>query len=146
MQGFDVADQKFGDDVTNIMPFLSKEGDDQIISGWSFEKLYESWSEKHAKACYVEYESRDFEGDKTLGHDKEYRYTGVVYICEGTSIYKYLKAIVNQAVYYDPAHEIKTNKSPSVRPQWRISVTKKGFKTILEQLYSRVEVIELVHL
>ena len=144
MHGFDSVDQKFGDDVTSIMPFLSKKGDEQMISGWSFEKLYESWSKKHEKACYVEYESRNFEGDETLGHDKEYRYTGTVYVCEGTSIYKYLKAIINQAVYYDPAHEIKADNSQSVRPQWRIAVTKKGFKLVLEQLYSRVEVIELV--
>ena len=144
MLGFDSTSQKFADDVTSIMPFLAKENDDRIISGWSFEKLYASWTEKHAKACYVEYESRDFEGDKTLGHDKEYRYTGTVYICEGTSIYKYLKAIANQAVYYDPAHDIKIDKSPSVRPQWRIAVTRKGFRLALEQLYSRVKMVELI--
>lgn len=140
IHGFDEVLNTFNEDVSEIMPYIAAARGDDAISGWSFQKLYESWSEKHAKACYVEYESRDHkgEGDKS---DKEYRYTGNIYLCEGTSIYRYLRAIVGQSVYYDPAHEIKPNKSPSVRPQWRISATKKNFKNVLDQLYGRVELI-----
>ena len=142
IQGFDEALNAFSEDVSKIMPYLAEARGEDAISGWSFQKLYESWSEKHAKACYVEYESRDYQGEGDA-YDKEYRYTGNIYLCEGTSIYRYLKAIVGQSVYYDPAHEIKPNKSPSVRPQWRISATKKNFKNVLDELYGRVELVRL---
>lgn len=142
VKGFDEVQNLFCDDVSEIMPYIAEERRAEAISGWSFQKLYESWSEKHAKACYVEYESRNYQGESEE-HDREYRYTGNIYLCEGTSIYKYLKAIVGQSVYYDPAHEIKPNNSASVRPQWRISATKKGLRAVLEELYGRVELITL---
>lgn len=142
MSGYDPVVDKFQDDLSEIMPFLRSKDDCTIVSGWSFEKLLKSWSEKHSKACYVEYESRPYQGSDS-DHDKEYKYTGRVYVCEGTNIFRYLRGIVSTSVYYDPAHEIGELKGASVRPQWRVSVTNKHFKSALEELYFQVTVHDL---
>jgi hypothetical protein len=109
---------------------------DQLVSGWSFNKLLAGWKTKHSSACYVEYEKRSYSG-KTKDHDAEYLYTGRTLICEGTSIWNYLKAIAGQTVFYDPAHEILEDGKTKQRPQWRISVNKE-FKGSLDSLYNRV--------
>ena len=141
MSGYDSESDKFKDNVSEIIPFLRSKSDGAMVSGWSFEKLLRSWNEKHSKACYVEYESRPYQGNDS-NHDKEYRYTGRIYLCEGTNIFRYLRGIVQTSVYYDPAHEIKEQGGSSVRPQWRISVSNKHFKSALEQLYFQVTVHE----
>lgn len=115
---------------------LIEQGSGQLVSGWSFNKLLDGWKSKHSSACYVEYEKRPYSGTKP-GHDAEYRFTGRLMVCEGTSIWDYLKAIVAQTVYYDPAHEILPTGKTKQRPQWRISVTKK-FQEKLDTLYDQV--------
>jgi len=105
-----------------------------LVSGWSFDKLMNSWSKKHVSACYVEYTKRPY---NTGGHDAEYMYTGRVIFCEGTTIFHYLQGIVQQIVYYDPAHEVSADGTSHVRPQWRMSVNK-HFSNSLSPLYNSV--------
>lgn len=112
-----------------------------LLSGWSFEKLLKSWTEKHSQACYVEYEKRRHRGSDA--HDYEYKYTGKVFFCSGTDIWKYYRGIAKDKVIYDPGHEILDKDSrPTVRPQWRVSVNKK-FEDTLKILYDRVVVESL---
>ncbi len=112
-----------------------------LLSGWSFQKFLDSWSKKHASACYVEYESRPYSGSDGQ-HDKEYRYSGRVYFCTGTTIFLYLFAIASTTVYYDPAHEIDQHGESHQRPQWRISVTRK-LEGKLNDLYHQVKSVNL---
>ena len=142
MAGYDLVGDKFQDDLSKIMPLLRSRHDDVLVSGWSFEKLLKSWNEKHSKACYVEYESRPYEGTDSK-HDKEYRYTGRIYLCEGTNIFRYLRGIISTSVYYDPAHEFGERKGEKCRPQWRISVTKQKFESVLQELYFKVSTREI---
>lgn len=137
MFGYDPACDQFEDDVSEISPFLRSKDGDVIVAGWSFEKLLKSWNEKHSKACYVEYESRPYQGSDSK-HDKEYRYTGRIYLCEGTNIFRYLRAIISTSVFYDPAHELGEQRGSSVRPQWRVAVSDKRFEAALQELYSKV--------
>lgn len=139
MFGYDPAYDQFEDDVSEISPFLRSKDGNVIVAGWSFEKLLKSWNEKHSKACYVEYESRPYQGSEAE-HDKEYWYTGRIYLCEGTNIFRYLRAIVSTSVFYDPAHEFGEKKGSSVRPQWRVTVSDKRLKAALEELYFNVTV------
>ena len=113
-----------------------------LVSGWSLTKLLTSWNAKHASACYVEYEKRKYSG-KDAGHDFEYRYTGKVFICEGTDIWAFLRGISEQVIYYDPGHDITVSGKSNQRPQWRMSV-RKTFEKDLSVLYDNVTVIQLV--
>ena len=115
---------------------LINPGTSQVVSGWSFDKLLTGWNGKHASACYVEYEKRAYSGSRTE-HDAEYRYTGRIFVCEGTNIWNYLRAIVAKTVYYDPAHEILPTGKTKQRPQWRLSVNQ-GFSNTLSTLYDKV--------
>ena len=49
-----------------------------LVSGWSMDKLLSSWNEKHAAACYVEYEKREYTGTNPA-YKFEYRYTCLLY-------------------------------------------------------------------
>jgi hypothetical protein len=113
-----------------------------VASGWSFQKLLDGWQEKHASACYVEYEKRPYTGCGNQ-HDHEYRFTGRLMVCEGTSIWNFIKGIAARNVYYDPGHEIRADGASKQRPQWRISVTKK-FHSNLQSLYDEVEELRVV--
>ena len=87
-------------------------------------------------ACYVQYDSRSSQSGPD--HDKEYCYSGKIFICQGTTIFRFLRAIELNNVYYDPAHEITASGRSKVRPQWRISHTKSKFVKTLESLYDSV--------
>ena len=133
--GFDPTSKEFSDAVDSIIVCLINENIEEIISGWTFQKLLDGWSKKHMAACYVEYEKRSDSGD---GHGDEYRFTGRILICEQTTIFRYLNAIAENYIYYDPGHEITATGKPWVRPQWRIGVTKKIAQS-LGSLYERVQ-------
>jgi len=135
IEGFDQDSKEFSNALDSIIVCLINDSIDEIISGWTFQKLLDGWSKKHMSACYVEYEKRPY---SAAGHDAEYRFTGKVFICEGTTIFNYLKAIANNFIYYDPGHEIKADGTPKVRPQWRISVTKK-IRQSFNTLYKSVQ-------
>ncbi len=134
LDGYDSASTSF--DVSGEICVTLHDADSGVlVSGWTLDKLLSSWNKKHSQACYVEYEKRPYQGT-SVGHDAEYRFTGRVLVCEGTSVWEYLTSIAGKTVYYDPAHEIKAEK-PHVRPQWRISVNKK-LRMSLEALYDAV--------
>lgn len=117
-------------------------GEGLVAAGWSFQKLLDGWQEKHASACYVEYEKRPYSGHGNE-HDHEYRFTGRFMVCEGTSIWNFIKGIADRNVYYDPGHEIRADGVTKQRPQWRISVTRK-FHSSLKSLYDQVEELRVV--
>lgn len=142
MAGYDHVAKEFSENLSEVYPYL-RSPSGELVSGWSFEKLMDAWSNKHAKACYVEYEKRD-------GVGGQYLYPGTVYICEGTNIFKYLRAIINTTVNYDPAYDLfpvghsrHPKGKPSVRPQWRMASTKSKFKERLSDLYEEVDLLHL---
>ena len=120
----------------NIVVGLYQKNDPKLISGWSFQKLLDSWSEKHSSACYVEYIVRPYKGNDKK-HDNEYKYTGKIYFAIGTQIYFYLDAIKNDIVFYDPGHSMSPSGKTKQRPQWRIGVIKELEKR-LGHLYNEV--------
>ena len=135
--GYEASDMMSAVNQESIIVGLMDRG--SLISGWSFQKLLNSWCQKHASACYVEYQKRPYSG-QDKDHDYEYFYTGKVIIGKGTTIFNYLNSITSGTVYYDPAHEIKFMKN-HVRPQWRISVTKQ-LPSQLTSLYNNVYAID----
>lgn len=142
VQGYDSNSGQFDTSKEDAVFIRLDDCDDNfLLSGWSLEKMLNSWNDKHASACYVEYEKRKYSGDDKV-HDNEYRYTARVFICEGTDIWLYLAGIAKNIIYYDPGHDITKTGKTNQRPQWRISVTKK-LEATLSELYDTVTLEEL---
>ena len=108
---------------------LVQVSDGRVLAGWSLGHLSASWLKKHDSAYYVEYE-------KDAEHNLV-RYLGY-YRCRHTSPERLLNAIQQGLVVYDPAHTIKNGKL-KVRPQWRISSSRKTMEATLRRLYRSVD-------
>ena len=68
--------------------------------GFPIRQLIDHWSTKHSLAAYVPYVARDFEG-------VQYRYASNVRLGTGTDGIRFLRAVVDGRVYYDPAPKIE---------------------------------------
>ena len=141
LKGYLKKEDKF-DAVENINLVLNKLTNLTEISKWSFNKFFHSWEAKHANAIYIKNE-RDSKNNK-------YKYSNIVYVCHGTSIWRMLKALIDKKIYYDPGHEVYIKghtKYPDgkvwQRPQWRMSASNKNFVSNLEVLYGSVEIVDL---
>lgn len=89
----------------------------EIISGWSLQKLLQSWTKKHAFACYVPSIQIKAPGGGYL-----VRFKPDVFICHGTTVFRFLAAMKKGIVYFDPAHTIRNDTGEmKVRPQFRVS-------------------------
>jgi len=131
--GYDPATDRFSAAPEDVRVELRHHETGRLVSGWSLEKLANSWNSKHAAAVYVRAEARAApQGD-------EYRFLQPWLMCEGTDIWRLLRAISVGRVYYDPAHTIYADGSAKVRPQWRVGTSK--FEENLRELYARVEAV-----
>ncbi|MCH9695186.1 MAG: hypothetical protein K0U72_11820 [Gammaproteobacteria bacterium] len=139
VDGYDAAAGSFSADTNDIQVSIRKVETGEVISGWSFKKLADSWNKKHSSAAYVARERRPHEGDD--GHDHDYRFLADVFICEGTDIWRLLRTIHSGEVYFDPAHTIYASGEAKVRPQWRINTSR--LAECLSHLYREVQLVTL---
>ena len=123
IKGYEPNTRTFAGEEEPIFVSIEDVDTNTLLSGWSIDKLLNSWNKKHAAACYVEYEKRKYEGVDPR-YKWEYRYTGKVILGEGTDIWKYLQCICDRLVFYDPAHDITVNGKSNQRPQWRLQSRK----------------------
>jgi hypothetical protein len=102
---------------------------------WHFAGLIAHWNRKHAKAAYVPYMTR------VLPH-QQYSYGVLVRLGEDTDFLRFLKALANGKVYYDPGIKLEAASTarPSVkrRSQFRIRSQHLG------DLYARFEGCKIV--
>ncbi|MGO1118891.1 MvaI/BcnI family restriction endonuclease [Rhodovibrionaceae bacterium A322] len=132
VSGFDPASKEFSDNPDEIFVGISDPDTGSLIGGWSLEKLANSWNTKHALAAYM---SAGFREDPAGGGD-QYCFSAPWFMCEGTDVWRLLRAIASGLVYYDPAHTIYADGSAKVRPQWRIGTSR--LEAALRELYARV--------
>jgi len=123
--GYDQQTNAFCSDLSQINILFTKRGSSAHLMGWSFEQLLEKWKHKHAHAAYVrcKYEK----------NTNRYRFHETVYLCHGTDIWNFLRAVIAGVVYYDPGHSLADGKTKT-RHQWRTSITPSN----LNQLYESV--------
>ena len=139
VNGYDEVTDNLDEDTNNINVEIFNNNFAEVAAGWSFNKLFESWNNKHQLACYVPYEKRRYEGEE---HDYEYNYSNKILICEGTNILRLIRAIHLGNVYYDPAHNIDAEGIAKARPQWRAALTH-NYRYI-ENLYNSIEEIPII--
>ena len=104
---------------------LTTVSDQKVLARWSAAHIGDSWLKKHDSAFYLQY-TRDRERNLV-------RYLGF-FRCRRTSPERLFNAIDVGTVFYDPAHTLKVN-SLKVRPQWRISSSRKSMPETLRALY-----------
>ena len=139
VDGYNPESDTFDSDTAAIQVSLRRIDSDELVAAWSFSKLANSWNKKHASAVYVKRDKRPHPGDDT--HDYDYLYLSDVFVCEGTNIWRLLRAIHSGMVYYDPAHTIYADNAAKVRPQWRINTAR--LEESLKQLYREVRIVSL---
>lgn len=107
----------------------------QEAATWHFAQLIQHWNKKHAKAAYVPYMSR-------TALRQEYSYGDRVRLGEDTNFLRFLKAMGDRKVYYDPGIKVENASTPypniKRRSQFRIRSVE------LNALYERFQTIRLV--
>jgi hypothetical protein len=117
--GYDTA-TGFAGPEADVSVALIDQSTGIAAASWSYPRLFESWSRKHARAVYVSAKKRPAD---SAPHDAVYHFADTVWICEGTSSRHLLDAIMSGSVVYDPGDTSKSGKTgkPKARPQWRLT-------------------------
>lgn len=135
LDGYNPDTGEFSDRPEEICVAIKDPVTGSLIAGWSLEKLANSWNTKHALAAYV---PAAFRKDP-LANGDQYAFNAPWFMCEGTDVWRLIRAIASGLVYYDPAHTIYADGTAKVRPQWRIGTAK--LEAALRELYARVSVV-----
>jgi hypothetical protein len=119
LDGFDAEDEKILN-VNGGINLIDSKG--CVAASWSFTGLMNHWGRKHANAAYVRYEKH-----KIIPHNV--RFLSPIQMGVGTSFTKFLGAMHDGSVIYDPAPKIEAPNSKGVtkvhpRSQFRTSVKK----------------------
>lgn len=129
LNGYDADNDKITDLGGGIV-LIDKSG--EVAAEWTFAKVMEHWTKKHAQAAYVPSLYRE--------PPPQYSYGPRILLCEQTDFLLLLRALAAGRVYYDPAIKLITgaeqidNKS---RSQFRVKHTQ------LTDLYHRNEVVDI---
>ncbi|AZK60938.1 MvaI/BcnI family restriction endonuclease [Pectobacterium versatile] len=105
-----------------------------LVAGWSFEKLLNHWKRKHAKTCFVSYQSQDSDSERY------YYYGPSITLATGAELERFFSALATSTIYYDPGINIKYsdgNTTVKKRNQFRIK-----WKDI-DGIYKNVEEVDL---
>jgi hypothetical protein len=130
IRGFDLEKGKIGD-VSGGLEL--RDGAGNVTAAWSFSALMQHWGRKHGSAAYVKYEKRE-----TL--PPHYRYLTPALLGEGTDFIRYLSAIGNGRVVYDPGCKLSATDGRTrvkARSQFRVVIRNLG------DLYHRFETVSL---
>lgn len=100
LQGYDLTTARITDSSGGI---CLVDPQDRTAALWKFDGLLAHWRKKHALAVYVPSESRE-------APQRQYRFGASVRLGTGTSFERFLSAIVDGAVYLDPA--VKAEQYP----------------------------------
>ena len=129
LAGFDMATRKITDANGNIALVSDT---DEVAASWSFQKILEHWSHKHAKAVYVP--------SKRLTEPKwQYAYGHQVRLAQRTDSLRLLRALAAGAMYYDPA--IKLENASTAKPKHKKRSQFRVASKSIAALYETVETV-----
>jgi hypothetical protein len=125
VQGFDPLNPKQMD-VSGSVVLIDQKGNEAAT--WAFAELLSHWNRKHAFAAYVPY--------MVQKEPAAYKYKNPVLMCEHTDFVKYLNALCNGSIVFDPGSKVTNSNTPSskikARSQFRINLAN------LNQLYEKL--------
>ncbi|WP_282811698.1 MvaI/BcnI family restriction endonuclease [Thauera humireducens] len=131
VNGFDAATGKITD-VTGSIQLTDEMG--RNAASWGFADLLTHWNRKHASAVYVKYESR-------ASDEIQYRFLSPVWLGQHTDFGKYLAALTERLIVFDPGSKIDNASSPQSRVKARSQFRIK-FRD-LAGLYESFETVQL---
>lgn len=116
LRGFDAAKCVITD-VSGAIELLTDTG--ECAAAWNFNDLMLGWNKKHAQAAYVHYKARK-DGDVA------YRYVSPALLGVGTDFSRYLSAVSEGRVVFDPGSKVVAastdHSSVKARSQFRMSL------------------------
>ncbi len=119
VNGFDPTNPKLLD-VGGAVRLIDSAGNE--AASWAFAQLLTHWNRKHAFAAYIRYTSQKL----PIG----YRYETPVLMGEHTDFNKYLNALCNGAIIFDPGSKVTNARTPQskvkARSQFRINTRDLG--------------------
>jgi hypothetical protein len=131
IQGYDVEAKQIVD-PSGGLAMVDDAG--VTAAGWPFTSLIEHWNRKHAAAAYVPSMFRN--------PPRQYRFGSSVSLSEGTDFGRFLRAMADGIVYYDPGIKLEEattiSPKPHRRSQFRIAFSK---LSVLYRLFARVEAL-----
>jgi hypothetical protein len=126
LTGFD-PDSRRITDATGGFLLIDDKG--REAASWHFASLIQHWNRKHAKAAYVPFIARST-------RKRQYHYANKVKLGEDTDFIRFLTALAEDRVYYDPGIKLEniSSKNPKAkhRSQFRIGSSN------LPSLYARM--------
>ena len=129
LAGFDAATGKITD-ANGAIALVSDAG--EVAASWSFRKILEHWSHKHAKAVYVP--------SKRQTEPKwQYAYGHKVRLAQGTDSLRLLRAFASGAMYYDPG--IKLEQASTERAKAKKRSQFRVASRNITALYETVETV-----
>lgn len=129
--GFDAGTGKITD-TNGAIALMSDSG--EIAASWSFGKILEHWSHKHAKAVYVPSQCR-------TEPQRQYAYGHTVRLAQQTDSLRLLAAFASGDVYYDPG--IKLENASSVCPKTKQRSQFRVASKRIHVLYESVAPVEV---
>ena len=133
LAGFDTATAKIVDVSGGIE---LRDGNGVVSAAWSYSSLIRHWSKKHAAAAFVPY-------IRSEADPVRYKYGNEVMLGEGAEFPRYLLAMQNGTVVYDPGSKVSFASTARSRTKAR-----NQFRSVLSRLdalYSRFERLALVN-
>jgi MvaI/BcnI restriction endonuclease family len=125
VQGFDPLSPKKMD-VSGSVVLIDSNGLE--AASWSFTELLSHWNRKHAFAAYVPYTAQKVPA--------AYKYNNPVLMCEHTDFLRYLNALCNGSIVFDPGSKVTDANTPNskikARSQFRINLAN------LNQMYEKL--------
>ncbi len=132
LHGFNAATGRYTSD--GAIQLL--DGRDNVAAAWPFAKLLDHWKTKHTHAAFVPSQARG-------GSEKQYRFGRSVLLGEGADFGRFLHAVNEKKVYYDPGIKLEgisgAKPKPKARSQFRVS------SKHLPNLYETSRVVDACH-
>ena len=130
LDGYDPVLGKF--EATGALRLIDSA--DVEAASWSFVKLMDHWKRKHAHAVYVPCQGR-------TNPDRSYWYSNTVLLAEGAQFRRFLQALSNGLVYYDPGIKLEDASSQKAKVKLRSQI--RIGSGDLPALYQSTEVVSV---
>lgn len=130
--GYDIHRRRVTD-VNGGVCLLSDAG--EIAAKWPYAGLIEHWQRKHARAAYIPSQSR-------RNPALQYRYGQCVRIAQGTDFLRFLSAMADGAICYDPG--IKLEQASSSKPHIKRRSQFRVRSAQLSRLYADMQTVDLI--
>lgn len=107
---------------------------DDVAASWTFAKLLDHWKTKHAHAAFVPVQAGKGDGERV------YRFGSAILLGEGAEFSRFLRAVTEGKVYYDPG--IKLEGISTAKPRTKARSQFRVKSVDLLSLYTSSRIVD----